>query len=347
MKMKMERSNFETTKCGETVTKYTLYTEKMIVSILDYGATIQSLLVKDRTGTWVDVVLGYDTVLEYEENDGYLGACIGRVGNRIGGGSFALHGKTYRLYQNDGKNHLHGGLRGFDRMIWQAEALEDGIRFFRLSPDGEEGYPGNLTVSVSYQVKEGTLRLTYDGASDADTLCNLTNHSYFNLDGGGSVLSHKLQVHAEAFLENDAGCLPTGKILPVEGTPFDFRKEKEIGRDLTQKDAQLENYGGYDHNFCLDGAKELRTAAHLHGQKTGISMEVATTMVGMQVYSGNFLTHRLGKHGNSYDKHGAICLETQFYPNAMHCDGFEKPVLRAGETYHHITTFSFSAGDGK
>lgn len=346
MAMKIEKTPFGTTKRGEAVTKYTMVSDEMTLSVLDYGATIQAMLVNDKAGKQVDVVLGYDTISDYEENDGYLGACIGRVGNRIGGSEFALNGKTYPLYKNDGENHLHGGARGFDKYIWQAEELQDGICFSRLSPDGEEGYPGNLSVSVTYQIKGRTLSLTYDAKSNADTLCNLTNHSYFNLNGGGSVRLHTLQIYADSFLENDAGCLPTGKILDVEHTPFDFRNAKEIGCDLGANDIQLQNCGGYDHNFCLNSASAaLRPVAILGSAHTGISMQVATTMLGMQVYSANFLTDRVGKGGQVYKKHGAICLETQFYPNAMNCEGFAKPILRTGEDYHHITTFTFSAGE--
>lgn len=346
MAMKIEKTPFGTTKRGEAVTKYTLVAEEMTVSLLDYGATIQAVLVKDRDGKSVDVVLGYDTLSAYEENDGYLGACIGRVGNRIGGSEFALNGKNYPLYKNDGENHLHGGARGFDKYVWQTEELDDGIRFSRLSPDGEEGYPGNLSVSVTYQIKGGTLSLTYDAKTDADTLCNLTNHSYFNLNGGGSILAHQMQIDADGFLENDAGCLPTGRILNVEGTPFDFRAAKEIGRDIGESYVQLQNCGGYDHNFCLNGeGNTLRPVARLSSAQTGLTMQVATTMVGIQVYSANVLTERTGKGGQTYEKHGAVCLETQFYPNAMRCEGFEKPILRAGEDYQHITTFTFSAGD--
>lgn len=346
MAMKIKKAPFGETKNGESVTKYTMCTDELTVSILDYGATIQSILVSGKDGKLVDVVLGHDSIAEYEKNDGYLGACIGRVGNRIGGAAFTLNGKLYSLYKNDGENHLHGGARGFDKYIWRAEELQDGIRFSRLSPDGEEGYPGNLSVSVTYQIKGKTLSLTYDAATDADTLCNLTNHSYFNLNGGGSVLSHMLLIHADSFLENDAGCLPTGKILNVEGTPFDFRQTKEVGRDIGANNVQLHNCGGYDHNFCLnDTDAGLRPVAQLSSAMTGIMMRVATTMPGMQVYSANFLTERDGKNRQVYKKHDAICLETQFYPNAINCENFRKPILHTGESYHHVTTFSFSTGD--
>lgn len=338
MAMKIEKSAFGTTKRGELVACYTLYTPELRVKLLDYGATVQSLFVKSKDGEWVDVTLGYDTIREYEENDGYLGACIGRVGNRIGGAAFTLDGKTYELYKNDGGNHLHGGLRGFNDYVWQAEEVENGLRFSRISPDGEEGYPGNLRVSVTYSVHGSTLTLDYQAQSDADTLCNLTNHTYFNLNGKGTVLNHLLCIHAGRFLENDAGCLPTGRLLPVANTPFDFRTEKEIGRDIEQDDVQLKNCGGIDHNFCLDG----KNAAQLYSKETGIEMTVTTTLPGLQVYSGNFLTDRIGKYGTTYHKRDAICLETQYYPNAMACESFEKPILRAGNTYHHTTSFAFS-----
>lgn len=336
--MKIEKSAFGTTKLGESAACYTLFTPELRVKLLDYGATIQSLLVKNKEGEWVDVVLGYDTIREYEENDGYLGACIGRVCNRIGGAAFTLNGKIYELSKNRGEIHLHGGRRGFDKYIWQAETIKNGLRFSRLSPDGEEGYPGNLYVSVTYSVHGSTLTLDYQAHSDTDTLCNLTNHTYFNLNGRGTVLNHLLCVHAEHFLENTAGCLPTGRLLPVANTPFDFRTEKKIGRDIEADDVQLKNCGGIDHNFCLDGAD----AAQIYTETTGIAMAVITTMPGLQVYSGNFLTDRIGKYGATYHMRGAICLETQYYPNAMAYNAFEKPILRAGNTYHHTTSFAFS-----
>ena len=342
MAMNIEKTTFGVTNHGETVTCYRLQTAALQVELLNYGATIHAIKVPDRKGAFVDVTLGYDTVAEYEMHDGYLGACIGRVGNRIGSAQFVLNDETYPLAKNDGKNHLHGGVRGFDKYVWQAENIADGIRFSRLSSDGEEGYPGNLLVHVTYRVKDGVLTVDYDATSDADTLCSLTNHSYFNLNGGGSVLKHKLQIHADYFLENDSGCLPTGKLISVHGTPFDFRVEKEIGQDIGNDDIQLKNCGGYDHNFCLSGDETLREVATLYSDQTGIMMTVWTTMPGMQMYSANFLTKRSGKHGRTYQKHGAVCLETQFFPNAMACDGFKQPILRAGTQYHHTTLFAFS-----
>ncbi len=309
------------------------------VTVLDYGATVQSLLVPDRDGKLVDVVLGYDSAADYERNDVFLGATIGRVGNRIANAAFSLNGVTYKLARNDGANHLHGGLRGFDKVLWDMQAEGSSIICTRLSPDGEEGYPGNLRVSVRFTLTEdNALRIAYDAVSDRDTLVNLTNHSYFNLNGGGTVLDHRLRVFAERFCEGDAGCLPTGRLLPVEGTPFDFRAEKRIGDDIGAEHEQLLRAGGYDHNYCLAGAR----AALLKSEETGISMSVDTDLPGMQLYSGNFLKTHPGKGGREIKKRGALCLETQLYPNALNCWGFPSPVLRAGQSLHSETVYSFT-----
>ena len=309
------------------------------VTVLDYGASVQALCVPDRDGALRDVVLGYDSAAEYEKNDAYLGATIGRVGNRIGGAVFSLNGVTYPLAKNDGENHLHGGQRGFDKQFWKLDAAEDRIVCTRVSPDGEEGYPGALHVSVCFTLTEdNALRIRYDADTDKDTLVNLTNHSYFNLSGGGSVLGHRLRVNAERFCEGDAGCLPTGTLLDVAGTPFDFRQEKALGDDIGAGDVQLQRAGGYDHNFCLSG----RQAAVLYSPDTGIEMRVETDLPGMQVYTGNFLTKRNGKGGSVIDWRGAVCLETQLYPNALACYGFPSPVLRAGQHLRSETAYCFS-----
>ncbi len=309
------------------------------VTVLDYGATVQSLLVPVPDGSPADVVLGYDDAAAYEAGDACLGATIGRVGNRIGGARFSLGGKDYPLAKNDGENHLHGGVRGFDKRMWHMSASGDSVVCERLSPDGEEGYPGNLRVRVTFTLGEtGSLRIAYDAESDADTLVNLTNHSYFNLDGGGSVLDHRLRLFAERFCENDAHCLPTGRLLDVAGTPFDFRAGKTLGRDIGADDEQLRRGGGYDHNFCLSGKR----AAILQGGKSGIEMTVETDLPGMQLYTANFLASVPGKGGAQMGPRGAVCLETQLYPNAMNCYGFPSPVLRKGAKLHSETAYLFS-----
>ena len=309
------------------------------LTVLDFGATIQALQVPDRDGQPVDVVLGYDSAEAYEAGGFFFGATIGRVGNRIGGAKFSLNGKTYILAKNDGENHLHGGVRGFDKRMWELRAEGDSIVCRRVSPDGEEGYPGSLTVEVTFTLTaENALSIRYEASCDQDTPVNLTNHSYFNLNGGGSVLDHWLLVFAERFCEGDAGCLPTGRLLEVSGTPFDFREGKRIGTDIGAADEQLLRAGGYDHNFCLSGKR----AAELYGERTGIAMTVETDLPGMQVYSGNFLTPGTGKNGSPFDHRGAVCLETQLYPNGMVCYGFPSPILRAGNTLHSETRYLFS-----
>lgn len=330
------------TKADEAVKVIRLEQENLTAEFLDYGATIRSLLVKDSKGQWVDVVLGYDTVAEYENNSGYLGASIGRYANRIGKGTFALNGNTYTLACNNGVNHLHGGRKGFDKHIWHYEILPDGVRFTRTSPDGEEGYPGNLEVAITYTLRDTTLEMDYKAVSDQDTICSLTNHSYYNLNGSGDVLAHTLQICADAFTENDRGCLPTGRLIAVAGTPFDFRRPKAIGQDIAKEDEQLTCGRGYDHNFALVETEGLHKAAVLHSDDSGITMTVHTTLPGVQMYAANLLINRKGKNGAIYQKHYGVCLETQYFPNAMACEGFEKPILRRGETYHHQTALHFS-----
>ena len=229
-------------------------------------------------------------------------------------------------------------MRGFDKYVWTAEELPDGVRFARVSPDGEEGYPGTLHAAVSYRLQGNTLVIEYEASADQDTLCSLTNHSYFNLNGRGSVLGHTLQINADEFLENSPATLPTGRRLPVAGTPFDFRVPKRVGQDIGTDDIQLRNCGGYDHNFCLTGD----TAAVLCGDVSGITMTVRTTLPGMQLYAANFLTERRGKNGAVYMPRAALCLETQFFPNAMACEDFEKPILRARKLWRVHTALIFS-----
>ena len=331
---------FGVTADGRAVTAYKIVNAAgASLTVLDYGVTVQALCVPNKQGGFTDVVLGYDTVAEYETSSGYLGATIGRVGNRIGGAKFSLGGVEYALAKNNGANHLHGGLKGFDKYVWDAQPGENAVQFSRLSPDGEEGYPGSLTVSVTVALTdEPALVLTYDAVTDKDTLVSLTNHTYYNLSGGGSVLEHQLQVFAERFCENDAGCLPTGRLLQVEGTPFDFRQPKPIGRDIGADCEQLRRGKGYDHNFVLSGRK----AAVLYSAQSGVEMTVETDLPGMQVYAACCLGERPGKGGRPMGPNGAVCLETQLFPNGMNCWGFPSPVLRAGAKMHTETVFRFA-----
>ena len=326
---------------GSGVAMISLETGSMRAEFIGLGAAIRSLWVKDRRGQWTDVVLGYDTLEEYASNGGNLGACVGRHANRIGGGKFTLNGVTYALCCNNGPNHLHGGPHGFDQRVWTHELLPDGVRFRLVSPDGDQGYPGTLTAAVTYRLlPDARLDIAYEARSDRDTLCNLTNHSYFNLDGSVDILGHILSVDADSFTENDENCLPTGRILPAAGTPFDFRSPKAVGRDINAPDPQLQPFGGYDHNFVISGAG-YRHAARLSSPESGIVMDVFTTTPGMQVYTANSLAPCRGMNGAEYGRYSGICLETQFFPNAMACDGFEKPILRAGDVWRQETAFEF------
>ncbi len=338
--MKTSSRPFGTLADGTPVTAWTLENSHgMAVTVIDYGAAVQSILVPDKTGGFTDVALGYDTAAEYEASDGFLGAAIGRVGNRIGGARFSLNGVEYTLAKNDGENSLHGGWKGFDKRMWSGAVKGDALVFSRLSPDGEENYPGNLTVTVTYTLTEdGTFTIAYDAVCDKDTLLNLANHTYFNLNGGGSVLDHELQINAERFCESDPGCLPTGRLLDVEGTPFDFRVPKIIGRDLGADCEQLRCGNGYDHNYVLSG----QTAAVLFSAESGVEMTIKTDMPGIQFYTSNGLGERKGKGGKPMGVHGAVCLETQLFPNAMNCWTFPSPVLRAGVKAHTETSYRFA-----
>lgn len=339
----MKQYIFGQTKEGDVVIAYCLQNSRGASAvILNYGCIIQSLMIPSAAGELCDVVLGYDTVLEYEENSGYVGAILGRVANRVGKSEFTLNGKTYKLAANDGDNHLHGGIKGFDKYIWDAEICGNVLELTRVSPSGEEGYPGSLSVKVSYELTDANeLKISYDADTDEDTIVNLANHSYFNLSGGGSALRHYLQMFAEKFTENDEQCLPTGRFLSTEGTPMDFKVPKQIGCYIDADDIQLINGHGYDHNFVLSDTGALKKAAILSSRETGISMTTFTSLPGVQLYSGNWLTPRKGKNGSHIDRRYAVCLETQIFPNAMGCQNFPSPVLRKDEHYHSETVYKF------
>ncbi len=328
---------------GQNVYEYTLTNQKgNFIKVITYGATITSITLNTEKGP-VDVALGYSTLEDYRNNGCYLGACIGRVGNRIGNARFTLNDKDYVLAANDGPNHLHGGLFGFDKQLFDVEEIPGGIRASRISRDGEENYPGNLKVSVDYLWDDDDrLTLSYHAVSDKDTIINLTNHTYFNLSGesDGSILDHTLTIHAASFAENDGGCLPTGTLLPVENTPFDFRQPKAIGQEINLENEQLKRGGGYDHNFCLDGGG-MRQIAQAASPKTGIVMDVYTDLPGVQFYSGNSLEGQKGKSGTAYVPRSGFCLETQYYPNAMACENFPSIIFKAGESYDSKTVYAF------
>lgn len=315
--------------------------------IITYGGALQALTVPDREGRAVDVLLGFDTLEDYLSQDKYLGAIIGRYANRIGGARFALNGKEYRLAANDGANHLHGGARGFDKRVWKVDSLTgNAAALLLVSGDGEEGYPGQLRVRVTYTLTDKALEIEYQARSDRDTLCSLTSHAYFNLSGhqSGPVEGQYIQIPARFYTPTGEGSIPTGEIAPVEGTPMDLRKGRRIGKSIDGDFPQLRLAGGYDHNWVLPGsAGQLRACARAWSVETGIAMDVLTTRPGVQFYSGNYLDGcPAGKGGAPYGKRWGFCLETQAFPDAPNCAHFPSAALRRGESYRSRTIYRFS-----
>ena len=347
--MNITKTYFGTTPEGHDAFLYKLSTDGMEVRITNYGGAINSIIVPDRSGNPGDVVLGYETLSEYVNNPRYMGALIGRFGNRIAQGKFSLNGETYQLVQNNGANHLHGGIRGFDKVVWEAsELIENGeavLRLRYLSKDGEQGYPGNLTANVKYALtSDHDLRIEYTAVTDKPTIVNLTNHSYFNLAGEGTILDHQLKLNAGAFTPIGPDLIPTGELRDVDDTPMDFRERTPIGERIDDTDEQLGFAGGYDHNFVLhDFTGRLRTAAKAHEPQSGRTLEVFTTQPGIQFYSGNFLDGSLtGKRGMVLVKRAGFCLETQHFPDSPNHSQFPTTVLEPGEEYKEITVWRFS-----
>lgn len=344
---------FGKTQDGTPVEIYTLRNANGIVAkVMTRGATLVQLHVPDKDGNVADIVNGFDDVSGYEsEANQYFGCTTGRVCNRIGDAQFTLNGKTYELAKNDGNHHLHAGVkRSLDKVVWKAKVLRpqqgQGVRLTYTSPDGEEGYPGSLTVSVRYVLDDqDQLRIRYEATTDQATPVNLTNHTYFNLGGHGSetVLDHVLMLNADKYTPTDDELIPTGEIADVEGTPLDFRKPTRIGKridELTDTGAK-----GYDHNFVLNDAPEgrpLRFAASLRDPQSGRIVRISTSEPGIQCYSGNFLHGQTGKAGKSYAHRSALCLETQHFPDAVHHDNFPSIILRPGETFESTTILSLT-----
>jgi aldose 1-epimerase len=337
---------FGRTSEDQLVRLYTLTNKNgMSVSVMDYGATIVKIFAPDRNGKLDDVVLGFDKFSPYLHLTAYFGATIGRYGNRIAKGRFQLGKTLYQLACNNGPNALHGGLRGFDKRMWKIEPVESDIpavRFSRLSPDGEEGYPGNLFVSVTFSLNDDNeLRISYEATTDKATIINLTNHSYFNLAGGGTILNHILTLHADAFTPVDATLIPTGEIKKVEGTPWDFLNPTPIGLHLKETGGQPV---GYDHNFVLNKGffSDWSLAAEVDEPKSGRTLTVSTDQPGIQFYTGNFLDGALtGAGGNVYRQYTGFCLETQHFPDSPNHDNFPSTVLAPGETYKTSTVYAF------
>lgn len=355
----IKKEAFGTTHDGKAVDLYTLTNSHGVeVRVTNYGGIITSLRVPDKDGQSDDVVLGYDSLDSYLKSTPYFGAIIGRYGNRIANGKFTLDGKECTLAKNDGPNSLHGGIKGFDKAVWEAEPFENkegvGVIFKYTSPDGEEGYPGNLKTTVTYTLTDkNELIFEYHATTDKATPVNLTNHTYFNLAGDGKrdILGHELMLNADRFTPVDKTLIPTGELRRVSGTPLDFTKPTAIGARIAQNDEQLTFGRGYDHNFVLNREGEgLRLAARVHEPSTGRMMEVYTTEPGVQFYSGNFLDGTItGKGGHVYKQRYGFCLETQHYPDSPNKPDFPSTILRPGQIYQSRTVYQFSVqrGSGK
>ena len=347
------KETFGKTSAGETVDLYTLRNVNgMETKITNYGGIVVSLTAPDRNGKFADVVLGFNDLENYlTKNDPYMGAIIGRYGNRIAKGRFKLNGVEYKLAVNNGENHLHGGIKGFDKVIWTGRELKTkagpAVVLTYLSKDGEEGYPGNLRVRVVYTLtNRNELKIDYSATSDKDTVTNLTHHSYFNLagEGNGDILNHQVIINANRFVPTDAGSIPTGELKAVAGTPFDFLNATAIGARINQDDQQLKFGNGYDHTWVINGrAGTLRRAAIVFEQTTGRGMQVFTTEPGVQFYTGNFLNGTLtGKSGKPYPRRSGFCLETQHYPDSPNQPSFPTTTLRRGRTYTSTTIYRFT-----
>ena len=354
MRGTIRKETFGKTAGGEQVDLYTLSNKKgMEVAITNFGATVVVLKVPDRAGKLADVVLGFDTLEGYEHGTAYFGATVGRYGNRIGGGKFSIDGKTYALPKNNGDNTLHGGITGFNKKVWKAReiASKDGesLEMSYSSADGEEGFPGNLSVKVVFTLPTdgNELKIDYTATTDKDTVLNLTNHSYFNLagEGDGDILDHVLTLHAKQFTPVDKTLIPTGELRDVAGTPLDFTRATAIGKRINESYEQLAFGKGYDHNWVLasDSRKGLALAAEVYDPKSGRTLEVLTTEPGVQFYSGNFLDGPKGKGNKPYGRRAAFCLETQHFPDSPNHPNFPSTLLKPNSVFRSQTVFRFSA----
>lgn len=350
MRPVVERQSWDRLSTGEGVDLFTLrHPNGLTARVSSFGATLVSLRVPDGQGRVDDVVLGFDDLADYERNDHYIGSTIGRFAGRIRGGCFELEGRSLQLAVNDGPNHLHGGQRGFSHRVWQAgpatESSRVGVILRLRSLDGDENYPGNLDVTVTYWLSDNhSLGIDYEARTDAPTHINLTNHSYFNLRGGGDVLEHLLRLRASRYTPIDATGIPTGVLAEVAGTPMDFTTAKPVGRDIEDEFEQSKLVGGYDHNFVIDGWDgSLREFASLKDPVSGRVMTVATTCPGVQLYTGNLLAGTPARGGGEYRARQGLCLETQFFPDTPNQARFPSTRLFPGEVWRQATTFAFTA----
>lgn len=343
----MKQRSFGKNSKGEAATLYTFENKNgVVMEVSDFGATLYSLLVPDKEGNLCDVVLGYDDPLGYEGPAGtFFGATVGRNANRICKGKYTLNGKEYQLDTNNNGNNLHSGLDFYSFRIWNVkETTENSITFSLHSPSGDQGYPGALDMDVTYTLTEdNAVQIDYYGVPDQDTIVNMTNHSYFNLNGhaSGNVLDQEVWLDADSFTRADETSIPTGEIVPVEGTPMDFRVKKTVGRDIEESYEALVFGKGYDHNWCLNNQGKFAKVAEMSSELSGITMEVYTDLPGVQIYTGNFIFAEVGKGGVVYKQRQGMCFETQYYPDAINHDNFPSPVCKAGEVYQTRTTYKF------
>jgi len=330
-----------TNPSGENVKLFTL-TSGITVKISNYGGTIVSIQAPDRSGEMGEVVLGFDSLDGYINSGFYLGATIGRYANRIANGGFTLDGDGYELAKNNGPNHLHGGIKGFDKVVWEHELLRSGLRLSYRSADKEEGYPGTLDASVTFRLRGDSLEVDYLAVTDKPTVVNLTNHAYFNLAGGGDILKHRLWIDAEQYSPVNENLIPLGHHEEVEGIPFDFRKEAIVGARISEDHVQLERGGGYDHNYVLN--QIINPQIRVTDPESGRALEVSTTMPGVQFYTGNFLDGSDTGRNGPIKRRGGLCLETQFFPDSPNQPGFPSTVLWPGEKYIEKTVYRFTTG---
>ncbi len=343
----MQTRSFGVNHSGDAATLFTFKNKNgMVMEVSDFGALLYSLQVPDGKGNLLDVVLGYDDPAGYEGPSGtFFGVTVGRNANRIGKAAFCLNGKEYVVDKNDGRNNLHSGLDFYSFRVWNVKShSENSITFSLHSPDGDQGYPGALDIDVTYTLTdENSVRIDYYGIPQADTFVNLTNHSYFNLNGhaSGPITKHTVWVDADAYTRADAESIPTGEITPVEGTPMDFRTKKEVGRDIDEPYEAVIFGKGYDHNWCLNNGGKFAKVAEITGDISGISMDVYTDLPGVQFYSGNFLVAEPGKQGVVYKYRQGMCFETQYYPDTMNHENFPSCLCKAGEVYQTTTEYKF------
>jgi aldose 1-epimerase len=352
METSIMKENFGTMPDGKKADLYTLTNSNgLIAKITNYGCIVTELHVPDRNGKIDDVVLGYDSLDDYIKETPYFGAVVGRYGNRIAKGKFTLNGQEYTLAVNNDKNHLHGGIVGFDKVLWHAEAMhsDDGpaLKLSYISPDGEEGYPGNLSCTVIYTLTNNDeLMISYEARTDKATPINLTQHSYFNLEGhnAGDILDHEIMINADHFTPVDSTLIPTGELKPVKDTPMDFKTSTAIGARIDQDDQQLEFGGGYDHNWVLNNKNgDFALACSVYEPKTGRVMDTYTTEPGMQFYAGNFLDgSNVGKNDAVYNHRNGFCLETQHFPDSPNQPDFPSVILEPGKKYQQLTAYRFS-----